>query len=210
MGTLSWGAIATLELIVLLGVTLGLAIALCRRQRQQLAALRTLVEDLEADQMMASASASASAPAHFPDPATLSVAIDPSPVDSTALSYADHVEAQIAATRSQHFSLTPDRDIVLDIAPEAPLERQALALRHAFLIAEKEAVLAGADNDIAWDMLQAKLSQIIQYYGQGEHAAGLPAQPAEADNPPTLREPDPFDALLDLPLENLDFDSQHR
>lgn len=82
----------------------------------------------------------------------------------TSNSFLDYLDEEIEGTRAHHQSLNPDRDIVLDIAPDAPMERQASALRHAFLIAEKEARYAGGEDDSSWDILQAKLQQIIQFY----------------------------------------------
>ncbi|ARN75887.1 hypothetical protein [Oceanicoccus sagamiensis] len=84
--------------------------------------------------------------------------------DSPSLSFLDYLDTEIDATRDHHQSLNPDRDIVLDIAPDAPIDRQASALRHAFLIAEKEARYAGGEDSSSWEVLQAKLEQIIQFY----------------------------------------------
>jgi hypothetical protein len=88
-----------------------------------------------------------------------------------SLSYSDQIEAQIDATRNYHLSLDPDRDIVLDIESDTTMERQAVALRHAFLIAEKEASLASESEEIDWDVLHGKLAQIIQFYHQSTAAA---------------------------------------
>ena len=78
--------------------------------------------------------------------------------------FLDYLDEEIHETREHHQSLQPDRDIVLDISPDAPLDRQAASLRHAFLIAEKEARYAGGEDASSWDVLQAKLQQIIQFY----------------------------------------------
>jgi Sec-independent protein translocase protein TatA len=86
--------------------------------------------------------------------------------------YSDALEQQLDATRNRHASLSPDRDIVLDITADTPLDRQALALRHAFLIAEKEAVIAADGKGVDWDILQAKLTRIIQFYGTPELPPG--------------------------------------
>jgi hypothetical protein len=85
---------------------------------------------------------------------------------SPNMDYSEYIEAQIDATRNHHLSLDPDRDIVLDIAPDTTLERQSVALRHAFLVAEKEAWLAADGEAVDWEILQGKLSQIIQFYQQ--------------------------------------------
>ena len=86
------------------------------------------------------------------------------------LDYSEYIDAQIEATRNFHLSLDPDRDIVLDIAPDGTIERQAVSLRHAFLVAEKEATLAGEGEGIDWDVLKGKLGQIIQFYHQSPAA----------------------------------------
>ena len=78
--------------------------------------------------------------------------------------FAGHLEQQIAATRERHLGLQPDRDIVLDIAADAPRERQALALRHALLIAEKAAWEASDDDGFAWAVLDTRLGAIIDFY----------------------------------------------
>lgn len=85
--------------------------------------------------------------------------------------YLSYLDEEIERTRNHHLELNPDRDIVLDITPEAPIERQAASLRHAFLVAEKEARYAGEDDESSWDILQAKLQQIISFYAADELAA---------------------------------------
>lgn len=80
--------------------------------------------------------------------------------------YIDYIDQQIESTRDHHQSLNPDRDIVLDITPDAPIARQAASLRHALLIAEKEADYAGEDGSPSWDVLQVKLQQVIEFYQQ--------------------------------------------
>ena len=54
-------------------------------------------------------------------------------------SFVHYIDEAIDKTRDHHKSLNPDRDIVLDITPDSPMERQVASLRHAFLLAEKEA-----------------------------------------------------------------------
>jgi hypothetical protein len=114
--------------------------------------------------------------------------------------YGELIDAQISATRNHHLGLNPERDIVLDMAMDASAERRAASLRHAFLIAEKEAWLA-SDNgrDVDWGVLEGKLGQIIGFYEQpadtvifaeadglealdlaGEITAGTPVANAEA------------------------------
>jgi hypothetical protein len=79
--------------------------------------------------------------------------------------YLDFLDEQIERTRNHHEQLKPDRDIVLDIDPESPMNRQAVSLRHAFLIAEQEAMYSGGDDHHAdWAVVESKLSQLIQFY----------------------------------------------
>ena len=100
--------------------------------------------------------------------------------------YGDLLEAQIGATRNYHLGLNPERDIVLDMAMDTPTARRAVSLRHAFLIAEREAWLASDDGyEVDWSVLESKLGQIIQFYEQ-------PAAPADA---PMFAEADGLEAL---------------
>lgn len=96
--------------------------------------------------------------------------------------FLDYLDEEIHQTREHHQSLNPDRDIVLDISSDAPLDRQAASLRHAFLIAEKEARYAGGEDDSSWDVLQAKLQQIIEFYESA-------APEAEPEPEPELETP---------------------
>jgi hypothetical protein len=91
--------------------------------------------------------------------------------------FLDFLDDEIDNTRDFHETLNPDRDIVLDISPDTTLERQASALRHAFLIAEKEASYAGEDDRSNWDVLQSKFQQIIEFY--------MSLEPAVVDELPT-------------------------
>lgn len=81
-------------------------------------------------------------------------------------SWTELLDAAIAGTRAHHSALNPDRDIVLDITPDAPLERRAASLRHAFLIAEQEAWQAGDEEQADWTVLAAKLSQLIDFMAE--------------------------------------------
>lgn len=113
------------------------------------------------------------------------VRAEATPAQSQA-DYGEIIDAQIGATRNHHLGLNPERDIVLDMAMDAPAERRAVSLRHAFLIAEKEAWLA-SDNgrDVDWSVLEAKLGQIIQFY----------EQPAASADTEIFTEADGLDAL---------------
>ena len=90
--------------------------------------------------------------------------------------FVEYLDDEIDITVEYHQQLNPTQDIVLDIALDSPLERQATALRYAFLIAEKEARYAGEEGVSSWQVLQTKLQQIVQFY---ESAA---AAVLESDN----------------------------
>lgn len=127
---------------------------------------------------------------------------------SPTLSYSEQIDAQIDATRNYHLSLDPDRDIVLDIEPDTTMERQAAALRHAFLIAEKEASLASESEEIDWDILHGKLAQIIQFYQQGSAAAPEPLEAIDLDNLDELT-PQQDSAELETLRESLANQTRH-
>jgi translation initiation factor 1 (eIF-1/SUI1) len=79
--------------------------------------------------------------------------------------YLEFLDEQIERTRTHHEELNPDRDIVLDIDTESPIDRQVASLRHAFLIAEQESMYAGGDDhNVDWDVIESKLGQLIQFY----------------------------------------------
>lgn len=84
--------------------------------------------------------------------------------EGTTKDFVEYLSDEIDSTLNYHHQLNPDRDIVLDIAPDSPIERQVASLRHAFLIAEKEARYAGGGEQSNWDVLQVKLQQIVQFY----------------------------------------------
>lgn len=100
--------------------------------------------------------------------------------------YLDFLDDEIDNTRQYHQTLNPDRDIVLDIALDTPIERQIASLRHAFFIAEKEARYAGENNCSNWGVLESKLHQLIQFYET--------AQPAPATEPEEIALSGPAEA----------------
>jgi chromosome segregation ATPase len=91
----------------------------------------------------------------------------PPPAPAPALeSYNDKLDSQIELTRDYHYSLGTRQDIALDLDPDAPLPRRTAAIRHAFLIAEKEAT---ANSDEAnWDFLASRYRQILAFYDDYE------------------------------------------
>jgi len=100
-------------------------------------------------------------------------------------SYLEYIDEQIELTRDHHASQSPDRDIVLDLDTDIPEERQITALRHAFLVMEKEAQYASEDAaEKAWPVIRAKLQQIIHFYrtafqGSGSGAAAVASEADE-------------------------------
>lgn len=96
--------------------------------------------------------------------------------------YLEFIEAQIELTREHHASQSPDRDIVLDLDTDIPEERQITALRHAFLVMEKEAQYASEDDAaMVWPVIRAKLQQIIHFYRTAFQGSGGDNGPSEPD-----------------------------
>lgn len=86
----------------------------------------------------------------------------PPPAPAKPETYVNFVNHQIDLTKKYHFSLRGGADIALDIDPEAPLPRRTAALRHAILIAEKEANSQFADKT-NWDLLGARYQQLLDF-----------------------------------------------
>lgn len=129
-----------------------------RRQSRAIAALEA--------EVVSQRRAAAARPIETPPP--------PAAPPPPAPAYDDLIDEQLSATRNYHVTLGAEHDIALDIAPEAPLPRQALALRNAMLIAEKEAWVAGDGKAVSWDLLIDKLSRIIEFYRDEQVAAVAP------------------------------------
>ncbi len=124
-----------------------------------------------------------------------------------AKAYVDYIEDQLENTRNYHLEQSPDKDIVLDLDIEVSIERQAAALRHAFLIAEKEANYAGDEDEPSWEVIRLKLEQIISFY---EHAFSQEEGEelgekleGEAEEEVTADEPVPEDAAPSEELNRL-------
>jgi len=77
-------------------------------------------------------------------------------------SYNDKLNQQIEVTRDFHHSLGTRQDIALDLDPDSPLPRRTAALRHAFLIAEKEATAHSAT--VNWDLLASRYRQLLAFH----------------------------------------------
>ncbi len=146
--------------IALIAILEGAAVLLvfCVILLVQNRSLRGLVKKLQARlaQMVEDLKRAKAAP---PKPATPEKAI-------TCKSFLDYVDEHIDITRDHHSSLDPDRDIVLDLAPDTDLPRRAASLRYAMLLAEKEAIQSAMDQseNINWSLLRAKYQQIFDFY----------------------------------------------
>jgi len=109
--------------------------------------------------------------------------MEAAPEPEPSKSFVELLDEEIDSTRAHHQSLNPDRDIVLDITPDSPMDRQVASLRHAFLLAEKEARFAGGDDESSWEVLEAKLAQIISFY-----------EPEPVEEPEPEAEPEPVES----------------
>lgn len=88
-------------------------------------------------------------------------------------SYLDFIEEQIELTRNHHSNLNSSQDIVLDIAPEAPLVHRTPALRHAMLLAEKNAIGLIQNNESPdWEELGKRYETIFNFYEDFSEEAG--------------------------------------
>lgn len=75
--------------------------------------------------------------------------------------YTTYIDEQLESLLVHHSALVGAGDIALDIDPSAPLERRIAAVRHAVLIAEREATL-GVKVD--WQALTGRYKQLLDYY----------------------------------------------
>lgn len=101
--------------------------------------------------------------------------------DTPPPNYLELLEEQIELTRTHHSSLNSGQDIVLDIAPESPLVHRTPALRHAMLLAEKNA-LAQIQNGEApdWDELAKRYETIFNFYEDFQGAENTPEAGADS------------------------------
>ncbi len=96
---------------------------------------------------------------------TLLSTLEQERIEHTATnSYKQQINDQLLITREYHGTLGANQDIALDLDPEVPINRQAAAIRHAILIAEKEALNASPDGKPNWSFLESKFQQIIGFY----------------------------------------------
>lgn len=82
---------------------------------------------------------------------------------SYSLAYPDQLEQQLEFTNAYHLELPGDDPIESYLTPEHPIERQTLALRHAVLTAELDAVVKDSSRP-NWADLQAGLAVILSKY----------------------------------------------
>ena len=75
--------------------------------------------------------------------------------------YRERLDEQLANTKDYHVSLGTRQDIALDLDPDSPLPRRTAAIRHAFLIAEKEAT--ANEPAVNWDFLASRYQQLLAF-----------------------------------------------
>lgn len=85
----------------------------------------------------------------------------PPPAPAPEVPYQERLDQQLEATKEYHFSLGSRQDIALDLDPDAPLARRTAAIRHAFLIAEKEAT---ATDELNWNLLGSRYQQLLSFH----------------------------------------------
>lgn len=110
---------------------------------------------------------------------------------SVGNSYKKQINDQLLVTREYHKTLNAGQDIALDLNPSSPFPRQAAALRHAILIAEKEALHTSEDGTPNWKILETKFNQVIQFYADfNKKAAKQQAETVTEEPSPTTAESD--------------------
>ncbi len=113
-------------------------------------------------------------------------AVAPAPVPDSAQDeseqWLDALDARLDATRDHHLSLRPDRDIVLDLTADSDPERRVASLRHAFLVAEKEAALMADGEPVSWSMLNTKLGQLLAFIEEAAQASSAATPQSQADD----------------------------
>lgn len=150
------------ELVVLLLVICAVLVVQNRSLRKLVSQLKEKAQGILKELKQAKqANLSAASSAETPE-------TDPAP----GVSYLDYLEQQIEVTREYHAELNSGQDIALDLAPESPLIHRAPALRHAVLLAEKNA-LAKIQNHEApdWKELGKSYETIFNFYEEFTEAA---------------------------------------
>lgn len=98
----------------------------------------------------------------------------------------EFIADQLEITRDHHDSLEAGQNIALDLALDNPLPRRTAALRHAFLIAEKEALHSSKDGKPNWTTLETKLDQLIQFFNFKPNGENAKETEAPAGDPEAL------------------------
>ena len=139
--------ILLLAAIEVAAVLLAVSVFLFIRNRALSNVIKKLRERMEKLVELVKASKEAPPPPDIPDPPT----------------YIDHVNKQIDVTKEHHSELNSEQDIALDLSPESPIPQRAAALRHAILLAEKEALTFADDEMPDWSQIRAKYEQIFTF-----------------------------------------------
>lgn len=168
-----------LALIVVLEVAALLAALLfflLRDRRRRLAQIETLRERVGSLRRQVRAEQRQKAPQSIP----------PAPDYTTIL------EDLLEQTRDYHSAQAPGGDIALDLDQSASPERRAAALRHSFLIAEKQA-RRGGETD--WAVLTERLEQVRNYLSEaGEQGETATPEPAAVASPVSVPAVEQFEA----------------
>ena len=85
---------------------------------------------------------------------------------AASLSYLDYVDEEISKTLEHHGTLNSNQPIALDIEPGTPLPFRTAALRHAIMMAEKEAF--GRNKKLDWQVLRERYDQLFRYHDEFE------------------------------------------
>lgn len=93
---------------------------------------------------------------------TLAEADKAEPETAESLSYVDYVERALNETVEHHGSLNSNQPIALDIEPGTPLPHRTAALRHAIMLAEKDAF--GRSEVLDWKVLRSRYDQIFSFH----------------------------------------------
>jgi len=88
---------------------------------------------------------------------TLAEADKAEPETAESLSYVDYVERALNETVEHHGSLNSNQPIALDIEPGTPLPHRTAALRHAIMLAEKDAFGRSEVNNENFDEIHTEL-----------------------------------------------------
>jgi hypothetical protein len=104
------------------------------------------------------------------------------PPETKSDTYKNLIDEQIELTKQFHQSLQSEQDIVLDLAPETDLPKRAAALRHAILLAEKEALSSIEEGgEPKWELLKYKYERIFEFYEDYAEAKTSDADEGELD-----------------------------